>query len=185
MSGSIRTRPDRGLGARELRILVGGDGRGRVRHASTLFRGTKRAAEQELARLLTQEPEIPSTVPDETARSWGRATTFNDAIAGWRDNGWQDLSPTTSQRYEGVWRVQVRDGIDRQRIMSTGPPDLERYFRQLKADAVGRETILGPLRDRDERPCLRASPARPVRHRSPRYRSRRPVPRRTGAPAQG
>ncbi len=141
MAGSIRKREDRGPDAWELRIFVGRDGAGRVRHRSTLFRGTRRAAERELARLLTAEAEEPSTVPDETARSWGPSTTFNEAIAGWRDNGWQDLSPTTAQRYDGIWRVHIRDGIGRRRIVSTGPYDLERYFRTLKADGTGRETI--------------------------------------------
>lgn len=141
MAGSIRKRPDRGPDAWELRVFVGRDGAGRIRHRSTLFRGTRRAAERELARLVTKAEDEPSAVPDESARTWGPATTFNDAIAGWRDNGWADLSPTTTARYESVWKLHIRDGIGRRKIASTGPYDVERYFRQLKAGGAGRETV--------------------------------------------
>lgn len=141
MAGSIRKREDRGPDAWELRVFVGRDGTGHIRHKSTLFRGKRRAAERELARLVTKAEEEPSTVPDETARTWGPATTFNDAIAGWRDNGWADLSPTTVARYESLWKLHIVDGIGRRRIASTGAYDVESYFRQLKSAGAGRETV--------------------------------------------
>jgi integrase len=141
MSGSMRARPDRGPSTWELRVYVGRDSTGRVRHRSHLFRGTRRAAEKELARMIVKQEDVPETVPDEASRPWGPTTTFNDAIAGWRDNGWQDLSPLTAQRYEGVWRLYIRDTLGRRRIESVGPYDIERFFRKLKADGAGRETI--------------------------------------------
>lgn len=141
MAGSIRKREDRGPDAWEIRVFLGRDQSGRVRHRSTLFRGTKRSAERELARLLVKQDEVPAVVPDEAAREWGPATTFNDAIAGWRDNGWADLSPLTTARYDNVWKVHVRDGIGSRRIASVGPYDVERYFRQLKSAGAGRETV--------------------------------------------
>jgi len=106
-----------------------------------LFRGTRRAAEKELAKMIAKQDTFPDRVPDEGARTWGPTTTFNDAIAGWRDNGWQDLSPLTAQRYEGVWRIHIHDTLGRRRIESVGPYDVERFFRKLKADGAGRETI--------------------------------------------
>ena len=51
MAGSIR---QRNPGVWELRVSVGRDGTGWVRHKYTTFEGTKRAAERELARLPTQ-----------------------------------------------------------------------------------------------------------------------------------
>lgn len=141
MAGSIRARRDRGHDAWELRVFVGRDPQGRVRHTSKLFRGTRRAAERELARMVLRQEDQPEVVPDQSARSWGPTTTFNDAIAGWRENGWQDLSPLTSARYESVWRLHIRDGIGKRRIVSTGPYDLERDFRRLKAGGAGKETV--------------------------------------------
>ena len=50
MAGSLRKRPELGADAWELRVFLGRDNRGRVRHKSRTFRGSKRAAEKELAR---------------------------------------------------------------------------------------------------------------------------------------
>jgi integrase len=91
--------------------------------------------------MVVDQEATPAVVPDEASREWGPDTTFNDAIAGWRDNGWADLSPLTTARYDSVWKVHIRDGIGRRRIASVGPYDVERYFRQLKAAGAGKETV--------------------------------------------
>ena len=129
MAGSLRARPDKGADAWELRVFIGRDTAGRVRHMSRLFRGTKRAAERELARLVVAQEETPGAVPDERSRPWGPSTTFNDAIAGWRDNGWDDLSPLTAKRYEGVWRVHIRNEFGRCKIANTGSYDVKSTFQ--------------------------------------------------------
>jgi integrase len=141
VAGSIRRRPDRGPDAYELRVYLGRDSAGRVRQVSQLFRGNKRAAERELRRMVARQEETPDVVPDDSARRWGPATTFNDAIEGWRENGWQDLSPLTAARYESVWRLHIDKQIGKRRIATTGPYDLERYFRELKRRGAGYETI--------------------------------------------
>ena len=113
MAGSIRPRPDRGKDSWELRVYLGRDSKGRVRHTSKSFRGSRRAAEKELSRLLVAqdfEPELP-TEPE--VERWDERTTVNDAIEGWKANGWEDLSPVTAQRYESVWNVHIQQ-IDRQ-----------------------------------------------------------------------
>jgi integrase len=56
-------------------------------------------------------------------------------------NGWDDLSPTTARRYEGVWRVNIRDSIGRRRIVSLGPYDVERYFRELKEAGLSQASV--------------------------------------------
>ena len=141
MAGSLRQRPDKGPNAWELRVFVGRDAAGRVRHTSRLFRGSKRAAEKELARLVLAQDEHPEVVPDEASRAWGPSTTLNDAIAGWKANGWDDLSPVTVRRYENVWKVHIRDAIGKRRIASLSPYDVERFFRELKVKGAGRETV--------------------------------------------
>jgi len=141
MAGSIRERPDRGPGTYELRVFLGRDADGRTRHRSVLFRGTRRAAERALSRLLVDQEDAPAVVPDPVSRSWGRTTTINDAIAGWKANGWEDLSPVTARRYENLWKVHIRQSIGKRRIDSLTPYDVERYFRDLKARGASRETV--------------------------------------------
>ncbi|MGH9069147.1 MAG: tyrosine-type recombinase/integrase [Acidimicrobiales bacterium] len=140
MAGSIRKRPDRGTDAWELRVYLGRDARGRVRQRSTLYRGTRRQAEHELARLVVDQDTDPVALPRQDT-AWGPATTVNDAIRGWKLNGWDDLSPNTVRRYESLWRLHVRDEIGEARIDSLGPYDIERYLRRLKAEGRGETTV--------------------------------------------
>jgi integrase len=141
MAGSIRKRADRGPDAYELRVFVGRDAYGRVRHKSRIFHGTRRAAERELARLVIEQDAKPVVVPDDTSRSWGPSTTLNDAIAGWRDNGWQDLSPSTTIRYQSMWRKHIEPTIGRRKVTSLGPYDVEVYLRQMKERGLSEATV--------------------------------------------
>lgn len=138
MSGSVR---ERRPGVWELRVYAGRDPSGRVRHRHTTFVGSKRAAGAELARLVAEQDRSPVMVADSECRAWGPATTINDAIAGWRDNGWQDLSPTTTRRYESLWKVHIAPGIGRRKIASLGPYDIERWFRSLKAGGLSEASV--------------------------------------------
>lgn len=139
MPGSVRRRPERGPNAYELRIYLGRDHNGAVRHQSRIFRGTKREAERELARLMVDLEAAPVGV--ESDRRWGPSTTVNDAIEGWKENGWEDLSPLTVRRYENVWKVHIRSTIGRRRISSLNAYDIERFFRDMKRQGAGRETV--------------------------------------------
>ena len=140
-AGSLRQRPDRGPDAWELRIYLGRDPSGKVRQRSTLFRGNKRSAQRELARLVADQDRAPAVVPDDLGRPWGPATTINDTIEGWRANGWDDLSPSTVRRYESMVRVHIRDSIGRRRIASVGAYDVERYFRDLKTAGLSQASV--------------------------------------------
>ncbi len=59
----------------------------------------------------------------------------------WRDNGWEDLSPTTTQRYEQIWRSYIADRIGRRKIASLGAYEVEQFLRQLKHEGAGRRTV--------------------------------------------
>ncbi|MDQ1442460.1 MAG: hypothetical protein QOG97_2688 [Acidimicrobiaceae bacterium] len=72
---------------------------------------------------------------------WGVGTTVNDAIAGWKLNGWDDLSPTTTRRYEVIWRLHVRESIGRRRLVDLTPWDFECYFRELKAAGQSQSSV--------------------------------------------
>lgn len=141
MAGSIRKRPDKGSDAFELRVFLGRDSSGRVRHKSQLFRGTQRGAEQALARLVVGQADEPALVPSEAAKPFSSITTINDAIAAWRVNGWQDLSPSTTRRYESIWKSHIKQSIGRLAISSLGPYDVELYFRSLKEKGLSEASV--------------------------------------------
>lgn len=141
MRGSIRKRPDRGLDAYELRVFLGRDAKGRTRHRSVLVRGTKREAERALARLVAEVDLKPALAPVDEPVTWGPRTTINDAIRAWRENGWQDLSPSTTRRYLSIWRTHIEDSIGRRPIVSLGPYDVELYLRQLKSSGLSEASV--------------------------------------------
>jgi hypothetical protein len=154
VAGSIRQRPDRGAdrgaNAWELRVFVGRDSNGRIRHHSVTFRGTERAAERQLARLVAEQEAVPAVMPEEGPRTWGPTTTLNDALAAWQANGWEDLSPYTTKRYQSLWDVHIRDDIGRRRIASLSSYDLERWYRELKRSGQGQSS--GALSDQGGSP---------------------------------
>jgi integrase len=129
----------------ELRVFVGRDAKGRVRHQYATVNGSRRFAERALARLVEEvQAETVARVMAEdrgVGSLWGPHTTINDAIAAWRLNGWQDLSPSTTKRYESIWSVQVRDSIGEQTIVSLSSYDLERYFRKLKDGGLSEASV--------------------------------------------
>lgn len=151
MAGSMR---ERRPGVWELRVFVGRDAAGKVRHRNATFHGTKRAAERELARLIAEEETTGTTRqrPVGRAPQWGPLTTVNDAIEGWKRNGWDDLSPNTVRGYEGVWRRHVRGSIGQRQITTLSPYEVEQFFRQMKAAGAGKTTIR-PVRALLHRSC--------------------------------
>jgi integrase len=124
----------------ELRIYLGRDSEGKIRHRHATFRGTRKQAERELARLVAEQDARPAPVPDEPRR-WSGTTTVNDSIEAWRDNGWDDLSPKTVRHYESIWRVHIEPTIGRRQIASLGTYDVERFYRSLKSSGLSAATL--------------------------------------------
>lgn len=140
MPGSIRQRHDRGPNTFELRVFLGRDREGHVRHHSEFFRGTRKQAELALAHLVAKLDGGPAPEPHAPAE-WGTKTTVNDAIAGWKANGWEDLSPTTARRYESIWRVHIKDSIGPRALVTLSPYDVEVFFRALKSKGLSRASV--------------------------------------------
>lgn len=138
MPGSVRQRQP---GVWELRVYVGRDAGGRVRHKHATFRGTKKAAERELARMVADVDRQPPVVVDSGERRWGPATTINHALAGWQANGWDDLSPSTIRRYQSIWDTHIRSSIGTRTLATLSPYDVERYFRELKAQGLAESSV--------------------------------------------
>ncbi len=112
----------------EIRVFVGRDANGRVRHRHARVKGTKRVANRALENLVAEVRTAPEPVVVERTL-WGAETTLNDAFEAWKKNGWQDLSPSTIRRYESIWTVHVAGSIGRTRISKLGSYELETYFR--------------------------------------------------------
>ena len=140
MAGSIRQRKDRGTDTWELRVFIGRDDRGRPKQRSILFRG---GSEQPNGNWRDSSPnrERAGRHPQEEARAWGSSTTINQAIEGWKENGWADLSPKTVRGYEEIWERYVRKTIGAKRIATLNAFEVERYFRNLKDQGAGRDTV--------------------------------------------
>jgi integrase len=137
MAGSVRRVRD---DVWELRVYVGRDANGRIRHRHRTFRGTKRAAERELARFVAEVDALPAPSPKGSTR-WDRSTTIDDAIEGWSHNGWEDLSPTTVRHYRELWERYISPDLGSSKIVDLSPYDVEQYFRSLKRRGVGATTI--------------------------------------------
>ena len=138
MPGSMRERQPN---VWELRVFLGRDDNGKVRHANRTFRGGKRmpnasCPDSSLRRITKRFRRRSSDGP-----RWSEQTTINDAIAGWKDNGWEDLSPSTVRRYENMWMKHIHSSIGRQRLATLSPYDVEKYFRRLKADGLAEASV--------------------------------------------
>jgi len=138
MPGSMRERQPN---VWELRVFLGRDASGKVRHGNQTFRGGKRAAERELSRLVAAAENEPVPPPVVEAPRWSDHTTINEAIEGWKENGWEDLSPSTVRRYENMWMKHVHGTIGRERLTTLSPYDVEKYFRRLKADGLAEASV--------------------------------------------
>jgi len=124
----------------ELRVYVGRDSFGRVKHRHERFTGNKRSAQRALAVLVTEVEQAKENKADpETI--WASDTTLNAAFDAWKLNGWQDLSPSTTRRYESIWQVHVERSIGRRKISELSAYDFERFFRELKADGLAEASV--------------------------------------------
>jgi integrase len=124
----------------ELRVFLGRDAAGRVRHRYKRVRGTKRVAKRALEDLVAEVRTSPE--PELEAKSqWGSDTTLNAAFEAWKQNGWQDLSPSTIKRYESIWSVHVAGSIGRTKIAKLGSYELEAFFRRLKTAGLSEPSV--------------------------------------------
>ena len=127
---------------------------------------TRRQAERELARLVADRGRNTGRRARGADGGGGTTATVNDAIAAWKDNGWEDRSPKTTLRYESGWANHIEGSIGRQRTATLGTYEVERYFRELK----GKQLSEGSVR------MIRAVPAPGLSVGSPLERQLAPQP---------
>ena len=133
-------------GVWELRVYLGRDQDEKIRHRYVTFHGGKREAQRELNRLVAEleyggEPRDQALREATADPDWGPKTTFNDAIEGWKLNGWADLSPNTTKRYQSLWDTHISAGIGARRIAATRPYEVERFFRTMKAAGQSKSSV--------------------------------------------
>ncbi|MDA8062071.1 MAG: site-specific integrase, partial [Actinomycetota bacterium] len=61
--------------------------------------------------------------------------------SGWQANGWDDLSPSTTRRYQSIWATHIKGSIGRRRIATLSPYDVEQYFRELKTKGLSEASV--------------------------------------------
>jgi integrase len=124
MTGHIRRRGERSW---ELKFDVGIDasGKRRIRYAS--FKGTKRAAEIELARLIAEHAAGNGVDPTKA--------TVGEFLATWL-NDWakQNVSPLTFQSYEKLIRLYLVPRVGAMPIQKLKPQHLQSLYAGLGRD---------------------------------------------------
>jgi len=130
MRGHIRKR---GGNSFEIKFEVGKDPttqKRRIRYHS--FKGTKRAAELELARLIAEHAAGASVDPSKV--------TVSEFLDRWeRDWAKANVSPKTFERYSELLRKHVRPRIGNTRIQRLRPVDLNELYAALLRDGRGDE----------------------------------------------
>ena len=107
----------------ELRAYVGVDPvTGRQKYKTRTFRGGKRAAEAELARLVAQVGGGGHGAGD---------TTLNELIERWLDLAHKELSPSTVRGYQRIVRSYIQSTIGKVPLNKLRTDQLDRFYAQL------------------------------------------------------
>ena len=140
MAGSIRARPEKAADAFELRVYLGRDTNGRVRHqrAYSTARVVPLNGSLPGCSLQRNHSRRPFSM-DTTTRSVPRPPLMTRFSLG--GTGWEDLSPSTTRRYESIWKVHIEKSIGKHKIVSLGAYDVELYLRGLKAEGLSEASV--------------------------------------------
>lgn len=123
MRGSIR---ELGPGRWELRVPLAPDPvTGRRRQRSASFRGSKREAGRELARLVADA---------DSGRGAGTRTTLSELLDQWWEHKRPHLSPTTAREYERLVEKRLKPDLGRKRLDALTAADLDGYYLRLQRD---------------------------------------------------
>lgn len=122
MKGSIR---ERSKGVWELRVYVGRDGvTGKPRQVSRIFRGGKREANTELAKLVTETTG---------GKHGGSNATVAQLLDAWLADARGRLSPVTVAGYSHSIETYLRKQVGVIRLSRLGVRDLDKLYRSLEA----------------------------------------------------
>lgn len=114
-----------------LRVLLGRDAvTGRLIQPSRRFRGSKTAAEKELARFRVELDER-----QHHARSMSPRTTLTTVIEQHLDAAADDRAPGTLRTYRSLLKLHIAPGIGRSPVSKLTAGDLRAYYRQLSNES--------------------------------------------------
>lgn len=120
MRGHIRQRGD----AWELRVYAGIDPvTNRQKYVTRTFRGTKRQAEEALARLVTEVSGESHGAQD---------TTVGHLIREWLALAKPDLSPTTARGYEWITKTYILPTLENVKLARLKTAQLDRLYAKLR-----------------------------------------------------
>jgi integrase len=128
MRGNITKR---GKNSWRLKFDIGRDSvTGKRRTHFSTFRGTKREAQIELARLITEAESGNYVAPDKL--------TVSEFLQGW-ERDWVSLnvSPKTAERYSDLMRLHVRPHIGNHSLQKLRPLDLSSLYAKLLKEGRG------------------------------------------------
>jgi integrase len=118
-------------------VYIGRDSRtGRKRYAQRTVHGTKKEAEKELARLVTEV--------DEGRHSASAAGTFGNLLDRWLETKAQSVDPATISNYRWVSEKYIRPGLGRSRLASLKAADIDAFYVRLAAQPGDRGKKLSP-----------------------------------------
>jgi integrase len=127
MTGHVRRRGERSW---ELKYDVGADATGRRKTRYASFKGTKRDAEIELAKLVTASAQGEQVDPSKV--------TVAEFLDRWeRDWATSNVSPKTLERYIELMRMHVRPRIGAVRLQKLKLADLSELYATLQREGRG------------------------------------------------
>lgn len=107
---------------------------GKRRQLWRTVKGTKKQAEAALAKLITEFEAGHDMDPT-------RVTT-TEYLNQWLADGESRLAPSTVQRYERLFRVQVRPHLSNVQLAKLRPMHLQSLYRRLLDDGLSAQTVL-------------------------------------------
>jgi integrase len=145
MPGHIRQRGD----AWELRVYVGRDPTtGRKKYLTRTFRGGKRAAEQELAKLVVEVGGGGHSSQD---------TTVSDLIDQWLELITPERSPTTARGYRWIVDHYILPALGEVPLSKLKPAQLDTFYGNLRTNGGSKGQPLSPASVRQVHAILRTS----------------------------
>ena len=143
MRGHMRQRGD----AWGLRAYVGRDpGTGREKYQTLTIRGSKRAAEAELARFVTEVSGGGHGAGD---------TTLAELIQRWLELVRDDLSPSTVRGYERIIRSYINPAIGKVQLNKLRTDQLDRFYGGLRERGGADGAPLSPATVRQTHAVIR------------------------------
>ena len=130
MRGHIQ---QRGKSSWRVKVLVGRDAEGVRRYVERTVRGTRREAEQELARVVVEAGEGRHVA--------AAPLSFGELLDRWLDVKRRTVEVSTLSSYEWIARTYVRPALGARTVASLRPLDLDALYAELHGRGLSARTV--------------------------------------------